>query len=117
MPVFAAKIVGRVHAQQVGNVRIEAVVSVQPPAVDVLFGHVREVVAHLGQAVGNMFFCGILVRLEDQPHLRAFQNRCIELPAGRGNCDKKALVVGQNAVANIQPQGVRLARLHRKSEV
>jgi hypothetical protein len=40
VPVFAAKIVLGIDAQQIGNVGIEAVVGVQSLAIDVLFRHV-----------------------------------------------------------------------------
>ena len=117
MPVLAAQVVVRVHPQQIRNVRVKAVVCIQVAAVDVLFRHVGEVVAHLRQPVGNVLRNSVLIRLEDQPHRGALQQIRIEPSARRGDRDQQALVIRQYAVPRIQPQRVRFPRLHGEGEV
>ena len=59
----------------------------------------------------------VLVGLEDEAHLRAFERRGGEVRALRGDGDVEALAVGQNAVARIEPERVRRAGLHGEGEV
>ena len=54
VPVLAAQVVLRIDAQKIGDVGIEPVEDVELARVDGLLHHVGVVVAHLGQAVGDV---------------------------------------------------------------
>ena len=73
VPVLAAQVVLRIDAQQIGDVGVEAVEDVELPRVDGLFDQVGVVVAHLGQAVGDVLGQRVVPGLEDEPQMRAFE--------------------------------------------
>ncbi len=116
-PVFAAEIVGGIDAEEVGDVGVEAVVEVKLAGVDRLFGHVGVVVADLGEAVGDVLGEGVVVGLEDEADLRAFEGVGAEVGAGGGDGDVEALEVGEDAVAGVEPEGVGLAGFDGEVEV
>ncbi len=97
--------------------RIESIEEIEAARVDAFFNHVGVFVAHLRQAVGHVLRQRVFVRLEDEPQFRAFERRCVEVRTLRGNGDVEALAVGQDAVARVEPERVRRARLHRECEV
>ncbi len=59
----------------------------------------------------------VLVRLEDEAHLGAFERSGREVCALRGDGDVEALAVGQDAVARVEPERVRRAGLDGEGEV
>ena len=83
VPVLAAEVVGRVDAEQVGDVRVEAVEEVQLARVDRLFDHVGVVVADLGEAVGDVLGQRVVIGLEDEADLRAFERMRRRTPGWR----------------------------------
>ncbi|MNV25448.1 hypothetical protein D3C71_1165440 [compost metagenome] len=116
VPVQAAEFVVRVHPQQVAEIGVHARVKALALGGGVLFDQEAPVVAHLVEAVGDVFFLRLLAVLVDHADFRTVQRGGVEPRCGRGDGDPQA-VGGQDAIAQVQPQGALLARLDRDRHV
>jgi len=70
---ICAEIVFRIDAEQIGDVAVKAVEEVEAARIHALFHHVGVFVAHLREAVNNVFGERVFVGLEDETQLGAFK--------------------------------------------
>jgi hypothetical protein len=83
----------------------------------VLLDQEGQVVARLGQAVGDVLGLGVGGGLELQAHGHAVQLLGVEVGAGPGDAQIQALAFRQHAVAGVEIDGAGLARLDRDVDV
>ena len=105
----------RVDAHQVGEVGLEPIPEIELRAVRMLLDEHGVAVARLREAVEFVLGARGFAGFEHQPHLGAFERRRAEIGPGAGDGEPEALAGRQDAVAQVEPQRLRLARLHAET--
>ena len=106
-----------IDTEQVLEVAFEAIPKVVLGAVRVLFDQHRVGVARLRETVELVLGAGRCTGLEHEPDFRTGERGCVEIAARAGDREVEAAPRRKEAVAQVEPKRMRLARLYRKGEV